>query len=125
MAPTGLHEHAGSSAPNPSIADRVPLVDAAELARELGTSRKWVYEHADELGAVALGSGPKPRLRFDPVAARNALSCSASRQPRSDDAAAEAKPARSSRTAQRRLPNGRPEPGSILTLRPRKVPDAA
>jgi hypothetical protein len=47
------------------------LVDAAELARMLGIERSWVYAHAIELGAVKLGSGPKPRLRFDPeVAAR-------------------------------------------------------
>jgi hypothetical protein len=47
------------------------LVDAAELARRLGIERSWVYSHAIELGAVKLGSGPKPRLRFDPqIAAR-------------------------------------------------------
>lgn len=47
------------------------LVDAAELARRLGIERSWVYSHAIELGAVKLGEGPKPRLRFDPqIAAR-------------------------------------------------------
>ncbi len=47
------------------------LVDASELARRLGIERSWVYSHAIELGAVKLGSGAKPRLRFDPeVAAR-------------------------------------------------------
>lgn len=47
------------------------LIDAAELARRLGIERSWVYSHAIELGAVKLGGGPKPRLRFDPeVAAR-------------------------------------------------------
>jgi hypothetical protein len=47
------------------------LVDAAELARRLGIERSWVYSHAIELGAVKLGGGAKPRLRFDPeVAAR-------------------------------------------------------
>lgn len=47
------------------------LVDAAELARRLGIERSWVYSHAIELGAVKLGGGPKPRLRFDPeIAAR-------------------------------------------------------
>jgi hypothetical protein len=50
---------------------RRELVDAAELARRLGIERSWVYSHAIELGAVKLGSGTKPRLRFDPeVAAR-------------------------------------------------------
>jgi len=47
------------------------LVDAAELARRFGIERSWVYSHAIELGAVKLGSGAKPRLRFDPeIAAR-------------------------------------------------------
>ena len=47
------------------------LVDAAELARRLGIERSWVYTHAIELGAVKLGAGRKPRLRFDPeIAAR-------------------------------------------------------
>jgi hypothetical protein len=45
------------------------LVDAAELARRLGTDRSWVYSHAEELGAIRLGSGPKARLRFDPETA--------------------------------------------------------
>lgn len=45
---------------------RRELVDAAELARRLGIERSWVYSHAIELGAVKLGEGPKPRLRFDP-----------------------------------------------------------
>lgn len=50
---------------------RRELVDAAELARRLGIERSWVYTHAIELGAVKLGSGTKPRLRFDPeIAAR-------------------------------------------------------
>ena len=47
------------------------LVDAAELARMFGIERSWVYSHAIELGAVKLGTGAKPRLRFDPeIAAR-------------------------------------------------------
>jgi hypothetical protein len=50
---------------------RRELVDAAELARRLGIERSWVYSHAIELGAVKLGTGAKPRLRFDPeIAAR-------------------------------------------------------
>jgi len=45
----------------PSAAE---LLDATELAGRLGVSRDWVYEHADELGVITLGDGPKPRLRF-------------------------------------------------------------
>jgi hypothetical protein len=41
------------------------LVDAATLAELLGTSRGWIYEHKHELGALRLGDGPRPRLRFD------------------------------------------------------------
>ena len=41
------------------------LVDAATVANALGLSRSTVYEHADELGAIRLGNGDKPRLRFD------------------------------------------------------------
>jgi hypothetical protein len=41
-------------------------LDAQEVARRLGVSRDWVYEHADELGASRIGSGPRPRLRFPP-----------------------------------------------------------
>ena len=43
-----------------------PLVDAAEIARLHGKTRSWVYEHAGELGAIRLGSGPRPRLGFSP-----------------------------------------------------------
>ena len=31
-----------------------------------GVGRRWVYDHADELGARRLGTGKRPRLRFDP-----------------------------------------------------------
>ena len=44
-----------------------PLVDAAEIARLHGKTRSWVYAHAAELGAVRLGSGPRPRLAFSPT----------------------------------------------------------
>ena len=39
-------------------------LEAKEVARELGVSREWVYEHAEELGGSRIGSGPRPRLRF-------------------------------------------------------------
>jgi len=48
------------------------LVDAAELARLMGVSRDHVYRHAAALGAVRLGTGPRARLRFDPMTARSA-----------------------------------------------------
>jgi hypothetical protein len=52
---------------------RRELVDASELARRFGIERSWVYSHAIELGAVKLGEGPKPRLRFDPEIAAGVL----------------------------------------------------
>jgi hypothetical protein len=39
-------------------------LSAHEVARRLGVTREWVYEHANELGAARIGSGPRPRLRF-------------------------------------------------------------
>lgn len=61
------HEH-------PPADDRSsPLVDAKELATLLGLTRDWIYEHAGELGAIPLGDGPRPRLRFDPAIAAETL----------------------------------------------------
>lgn len=44
-----------------------PLLDAADVARQLGRSREWVYRHADDLAAVRLGDGARPRLGFERV----------------------------------------------------------
>lgn len=41
------------------------LMTAEQVADHFGVSRSWVYEHARDLGAIKLGSGPKARLRFD------------------------------------------------------------
>jgi lipoprotein-anchoring transpeptidase ErfK/SrfK len=43
----------------------VGYATAAELERRYGISRGWFYAHKDELGAVRMGSGKRPRLRFD------------------------------------------------------------
>lgn len=51
----------------------VQLLTAAGVARRLGVSRDWVYEHANELGAVSLGDGVKPRLRFNPETVNRVL----------------------------------------------------
>jgi hypothetical protein len=55
------------------------LVDARQLARDLGVSLDYVYAHASELGAMRLGSGPKARIRFDLDRARQALEARAGR----------------------------------------------
>jgi hypothetical protein len=66
---------------------RGQLVDAAVLAGFLGVSRDFVYSHADELGAVRLGAGARPRLRFNRDLALERLNaCSVGRQ--SEDAPA-------------------------------------
>ncbi len=46
---------------------RTQWLDAAEVSRRLGVTREWVYGHASELGAVRIGQGPRPRLRFPPT----------------------------------------------------------
>jgi hypothetical protein len=64
-----------------AISAGVGMVDAATLAAELGVDRSWVYAHRDELGAVRIGTGVKPRLRFDLKTAREMLARSTSKDP--------------------------------------------
>jgi hypothetical protein len=40
------------------------VLTAADVARQFGLSRGWVYRHARELGGQRMGKGPKARLRF-------------------------------------------------------------
>jgi hypothetical protein len=46
---------------------------AKELAHHLKLNPAWVYEHAEELGAIRTGTGPKARIRFDLHTAMQAL----------------------------------------------------
>ena len=61
-----------------AVADRLGalaaprLLDARGLAEVLGVEASWVREHADRLGALRLGEGPRPRLRFHPERALEA-----------------------------------------------------
>lgn len=54
----------------PMIAEHVAdaclprIVDAAGLAEYLHVSRDVIYANADRLGAIRLGDGERPRLRF-------------------------------------------------------------
>jgi hypothetical protein len=60
------------------------LVDASEVARMAGRTRRWVYEHAGVLGAVPLGTGERPRLGFHPARVREYLDRSVAKpEPRS------------------------------------------
>ena len=97
----------------PVVASR-HLLSAAELAAELGVARSFVYEHADELGAVRLGEGAKPRLRFDPDRARAAVSCSEGGRSQDESASGNGRSEVPASSRRRRLPNGLPKPGSVL-----------
>lgn len=79
------------------------LVDAATLAAELGVDRSWVYAHRGELGAIQLGTGAKPRLRFDLATAREALARTACDGSREEEAQRpESKPSRRRRRSDTR-----------------------
>ncbi len=82
------------------------LVDAATLAAELGVGRSWVYAHRGELGAIQLGTGSKPRLRFDSEVARNVLAYSASKESQEPKTPV---PLRSSRRRRQRRTGSGPE----------------
>ncbi len=50
------------------VLDRPPeagLLNARDVAARFHVQLGWVYAHADELGVIRLGSGTRPRLRFD------------------------------------------------------------
>ncbi len=56
------------------------MLTVAEIAKHLHLNRAWVYEHADELGAIRVGNGPKARIRFDLPTALKALERHAAEQ---------------------------------------------
>ncbi|MFI5009343.1 MAG: hypothetical protein ACHQDY_03610 [Solirubrobacterales bacterium] len=93
------------------------LVDAATLAAELGVKRSWVYEHRDWLGAVQLGMGAKPRLRFDIRLARDLLgSHDDSRSSIPDDGGTP----NAARPTARHQAGPAPSPGRVLAVRLRR-----
>jgi hypothetical protein len=96
------------------------LVDAATLAAELGVDRSWVYSHSGELGAIKLGTGSKPRLRFDRAVALEVFAGCATEQQQHPGAGIGAESAAPPARRRRRSPNGRQEPGSVLAVRPRE-----
>jgi hypothetical protein len=103
----------------PTSAIGPQVIDAAMLAERLGVSRWFIYEHADELGGVRLGDGPRARLRFDldqALEAWNARSTSERSQPAKTPVAPGSAPTpRRTRTGRRAA--GLPEPGSVLAIR--------
>jgi hypothetical protein len=57
-------------APADETESREGLWTARHVAAHYRVDVRFVYQHADELGCVRLGGGPRPRLRFDPRAVR-------------------------------------------------------
>ena len=52
--------------PEPSTPRWGRLITAEAVSELWGVGRRWVYDHADYLGAKRLGAGKRPRLIFDP-----------------------------------------------------------
>lgn len=65
---TRLAELLGGTRPEPErpAETKKKMLSPAEVSELWGVSRVWVYRHAEALGVRRLGSGPRPRLRFDP-----------------------------------------------------------
>lgn len=91
------------------------LLTAAEVAQRFAVDRGWVYEHADDLGAIRLGDGPRARLRFGAERVAEALTA---RQAGSASDAPEPAPRRASRRRARP-----PGPGGAPLLPVRGLPD--
>ncbi len=90
------------------------LIDAAEVARRFRLSRAYVYENADALGAIRIGTGKRPRLRFEPETVAERLTA------RSGSRGSESgKPARKARSKPRRRPRSDSAPG-LLPIRGRR-----
>ena len=103
-------------------AKRSPLVDSTALAGLLGVSRDYVYEHADELGAIRLGSGPKARLRFS---VEDAMTCLTSKRSQGQNLNAGGDSQQPAKRRGGRRPLHQPQPGEILPIRPRRARRAA
>lgn len=124
---------AGRLAPKPPTAPAGVgrLLSAAEVSEWWGVHRGWVYQHASELGAIRIGDGERPRLRFDldqvarrldrpPPTPPPAQPAGRSRTRRSSRIRADsprlafrADPELSSLKANRRWPGGAPTPPAV------------
>jgi hypothetical protein len=87
------------------------LVDVAELALYLGVTRAWVYQHAAELGAIRIGSGPRARMRFDLEVAKEMLAEAGRLRSTAED------PPRPARMRQ----GSSTRPAPLLPIMPRRV----
>lgn len=106
---------------------RSPLVSAGALAEILGTSRDYVYRHAERLGAVRLGGEtPRPdgdgvprggsRLRFD---VEKALAAQSARQASEESQAADPPAGAGNQAGHRRRATGSEVP--LLANRGRRA----
>jgi hypothetical protein len=64
-----------------SAVESPALVDAREVAQLTGKTRRWIYDHARELGAVPLGSGPRSPSGVCRVVVRYPWCCAPLRAP--------------------------------------------
>jgi len=98
------------------------LVTAAEVAQWCGVERSWVYAHAEQLGARKIGTGERPRLRFDLDEVRERIAALNGRQPgcgsRSTAIAADARK-RSLSRRRRGIVVGQGKDGRTARQRPR------
>jgi len=94
------------------------LIDASPLAAELGVERSWVYEHANELHPIRLGTGPKARLRFDALAVRAAFAAHNLTMPPSPLGGERTNGRTPARPPRERRPQ-KQKVGRILAVRPR------
>jgi len=93
------------------------LMTAAEVSDWWGVERSWIYAHADELGARRLGSGQRPRLRFDAdeVGERLAALAQSGERAGSLAMAPDSRSTRFRRRAELSSPRNRNRPGGAAT----------
>ncbi|HSZ13083.1 MAG TPA: hypothetical protein VK790_03505 [Solirubrobacteraceae bacterium] len=68
-----LLRHQPTAKTSPPPAPAPGWMTVKELAAHLKLNPAWVYEHAEQLGAIRTGTGPKARIRFDLHTATQAL----------------------------------------------------
>lgn len=100
-------ERLAGAAPMPRAAQ---LVDARTVAAAIGRSAEFVRDHADELGVIRQGTGPRPRLAFN---LDRAMSAWASRDERERSHGASSRV-----SAGRRVRRAHPSSGTSVDLLP-------
>lgn len=84
------------------------LLTADQVAERLSVDRDWVYENADDLGAIRIGNGSKPRLRFDAAKVLSFLSAGSGSQ-----SSQTVEPASRPALKRRRKSSRRPVPAAV------------